>query len=223
MSKRQIKSRERDAVIQAINAGAVPRIGIQPIAVGRSKETDVLLKDIEKIADDGSAIRFIIGEYGTGKTFFLSLVKQISLEKKLVVVSADLATDRRLHATGGQARNLYSELMRNLSTRTKPDGGTLQNIIEHFISDLARKTRAENIEVEEFINRELSSLEGLVGGFDFAIVLSAYWRGFDEGDDSLKGSALRWLRGEYSTKTEARKDLGVRTIIDDAFFTITSS
>lgn len=218
MTKSKIKPRERDAVIQALNAGVVPRVGIQHIAVGRSKETDALLKDIEKIADDGSAIRFIIGEYGAGKTFFLNLVKQISLEKKLVVVSADLAPDRRLHATGGQARNLYSELMRNLSTRTKPDGGALQSIIERFISDVARKARSENIEVEESINRELSALEDLVGGFDFAVVLSAYWRGFDDGDDDLKGAALRWLRGEYSTKTEARKALGVRTIIDDASF-----
>ncbi len=218
MTKGKIKPRERDAVIQALNAGVVPRVGIQHIAVGRSKETDALLKDIEKIADDGSAIRFIIGEYGAGKTFFLNLIKQISLEKKLVVISADLAPDRRLHATGGQARNLYSELMRNLSTRTKPDGGALQSIVERFISDVARKARAENIEVKEFISRELSALEDLVGGFDFATVLSAYWRGFDDGDDNLKGAALRWLRGEYSTKTEARKDLGVRTIIDDASF-----
>ena len=134
MSKGQIKPRERDAIIQALNAGVVPRIGIQHIAVGRSKEIDALLKDIGKISDDGSAIRFIIGEYGAGKTFFLNLVKQISLEKKLVVVSADLAPDRRLHATNGQARNLYAELMRNLSTRTKPDGGALQSIIERFIS-----------------------------------------------------------------------------------------
>lgn len=218
MTKSRIKPRERDAVIQALNAGVVPRIGIQHIAVGRSKETDALLKDIEKIADDGSAIRFIIGEYGAGKTFFLNLVKQISLEKKLVVVSADLAPDRRLHASGGQARNLYSELMRNLSTRTKPDGGALQSIIERFISDVARKARTENIEVEDFIHRELSPLEDLIAGFDFATVLSAYWRGFDDGDDTLKGAALRWLRGEYSTKTEARQDLGVRTIIDDASF-----
>ncbi|CCQ74219.1 ATP-binding protein [Magnetospira sp. QH-2] len=216
MTKRRIKPRERDAIIQALNAGVVPRIGIQHIAVGRSRETDALLKDIDKISDEGSAIRFIIGEYGAGKTFFLNLVKQISLEKKLVVVSADLAPDRRLHATGGQARNLYAELMRNLSTRTKPDGGALQSIIERFVSDAARKAKSENKEVEEHINLQLSDLEDLVGGFDFAVVLSAYWRGYNDGDDDLKSSALRWLRAEYTTKTEARKDLGVRTIIDDA-------
>ena len=218
MTKGQIKPRERDAVIQALNAGVVPRIGIQHIAVGRSKETDAILKDIEKITDDGSAVRFIIGEYGAGKTFFLNLIKQISLEKKLVVVSADLAPDRRLHATSGQARNLYSELMSNLSTRTKPDGGALQSIIERFISDVSRNARAENIDVEEYITSEISTLEDFVGGYDFAIVLSAYWRGFDGDDDNLKSAALRWLKGEYSTKTEARKALGVRTIIDDASF-----
>lgn len=214
-SAKKIKPRERDAIIQALNAGVVPRIGIQHIAVGRSKETDAMIKDIEKIADEASAIRFIIGEYGAGKTFFLNLVRQISLEKKLVVVSADLAPDRRIHATGGQARNLYSELMRNLSTRSKPDGGALQSIIERFISDTSRKAQKNGLDVSEAIQRELLPLEDLVSGFDFATVLEAYWKGFDDGDDILKGHALRWLRGEYSTKTEARKDLGVRTIIDD--------
>ncbi len=219
MTKNQIKPNERDAVIQALNAGVVPRMGLQHIAVGRFKETNALLKDIEKITNGSSAIRFIIGEYGAGKTFFLNLVKQISLEQNLIVISADLAPDRRLHATGGQARRLYAELMRNLSTRNKSDGGALQSVIERFISNVRRKARAENTdEVEKFINHELSALEDLVGGFDFVNVLSAYWRGFDEGDDNLKGAALRWLRGEYSTKTEARKDLGVRTIIDDASF-----
>lgn len=215
-SAKKIKPRERDAIIQALNAGVVPRIGIQHIAVGRSKETDAMIKDIEKIAGEASAIRFIIGEYGAGKTFFLNLVRQISLEKKLVVVSADLAPDRRIHATGGQARNLYSELMRNLSTRSKPDGGALQSIIERFISDTSRKAQKNGLDVSEAIQRELLPLEDLVSGFDFATVLEAYWKGFDDGDDILKGHALRWLRGEYSTKTEARKDLGVRTIIDDA-------
>ena len=218
MTQSKIKPRERDAVIQALNAGVVPRVGIQHIAVGRSRETDALLQDVERITDSGSAIRFIIGEYGAGKTFFLNLVKQISLEKKLVVVSADLAPNRRLHATGGQARNLYSELMRNLSTRTKSEGGALQSVIERFISDAVRKARTEGVAVEDLIHRELSPLEDLVAGFDFSVVIAAYWRGYDHGDDELKGAALRWLRGEYSTKTEARKDLGVRTIIDDGSF-----
>lgn len=218
MTQGKIKPRERDAVIQALNAGVVPRVGIQHIAVGRSREIDALLQDVERIIDSGSAIRFIIGEYGAGKTFFLNLVKQISLEKRLVVVSADLAPNRRLHATGGQARNLYSELMRNLSTRTKSEGGALQSVIERFISDTVQKARIEGLAVEELIHRELSPLEDLVAGFDFSVVITAYWRGYDVGDDELKGAALRWLRAEYSTKTEARKDLGVRTIIDDGSF-----
>ncbi|MEM7375601.1 MAG: ATP-binding protein [Bacteroidota bacterium] len=216
MIAKKIKSRERDAIIQALSAGVVPRIGIQHIAVGRSKETDAMIKDIEKIANKASAIRFIIGEYGAGKTFFLNLVRQISLEKQLVVVSADLAPDRRIHATAGQARNLYSELMRNLSTRSKPDGGALQSIIERFISDTSRKAKKEEVNVSEAIHSKLLPLEEFVAGFDFATVLEAYWKRFNDGDDMLKGHALRWLRGEYSTKTEARKDLGLRSIIDDA-------
>ena len=118
-----IKPKDRDAVIQSLRAGVVPRSGQHLIQVGRVKELEALIKDIERIVGDGSAIRFVIGEYGSGKTFFLSLVRSIALQKKLVSAHADLTPDRRLHASKGQARSLYAELMRNLSTRAKPEGG----------------------------------------------------------------------------------------------------
>lgn len=114
-----IRPRERDAILQALRAGVVPRVGQQHVQVGRADEVKALLTDIDRIADGGSAIRLAIGEYGSGKTFFLHLVRSIAMERKLVTVHADLAPDRRLHATGGQARSLYAELMRNIATRAK--------------------------------------------------------------------------------------------------------
>ena len=121
MSK--LKPRERDAIVQALRAGVVPKLGLRHIQVGRVREIEELVKDMDRISDGGSAIRFIIGEYGSGKTFFMNLIRLVALEKGLVVMFADLAPDRRIHATGGQARGLYAEMARNLSTRTKPDGG----------------------------------------------------------------------------------------------------
>lgn len=129
-----IKARDRDALINSLRAGVVPRTGQHLIQVGRSRELDTLIKDIEHISQSGSIFRLIIGEYGSGKTFFLNLVRSVGLEKKMVVISADLTPDRRLQATGGQARALYAELMRNISTRTKPDGGALPGLIEKFVS-----------------------------------------------------------------------------------------
>jgi len=125
-----IRPKERDAIIQALSAGVVPRLGLKFLQVGRLREVQALIKDIERIADGGSAVRFVIGEYGAGKTFFLNLIRLIAMEKRLVVLSADLAPDRRLQATGGQARALYVESLRNLSTRTKPDGGGLGGVVE---------------------------------------------------------------------------------------------
>ena len=119
-AKGTLKRRERDNIIQALRAGVVPKLGLQHIQVGRSREIEELLRDIERIDDGGAAIRFIIGDYGSGKTFFLNLIGLVAMEKGMVVLSADLAPDRRLHATGGQARSLYAEMARNVSTRTKP-------------------------------------------------------------------------------------------------------
>lgn len=215
-ARKPVKTKERDAIIQALNAGVVPRLGLHHVQVGRVDEIRAMLKDIDRIADDASAIRFIIGEYGAGKTFFLNLVRLIALERKLVVVSADLAPDRRLHASGGQARSLYAEMMRNMSTRTRPDGGALPSVVERFVSDAHKAATADGKPVDEVIHARLAPLEELVSGYDFAAVVAAYWRASEDGDDSRKAAALRWLRGEFGTKTEARQALGVRTIIDDA-------
>lgn len=131
-----IRRKDRDLIIQALSAGVVPRVGLQHIQVGRSQEVGALVRDIDRIADSGSAVRFVIGEYGAGKTFFLNLVRLIALERKCVTIHADLAPDRRLHATGGQARGLYAEAVRNMATRTKPEGGALPSIVERFVSTL---------------------------------------------------------------------------------------
>ena len=212
----RIRPKERDAILQSLRAGVVPRIGQQHIQVGRASEVNALLSDIERIADGGSAFRLVIGEYGAGKTFFLYVVRSVALEKKLVTVHADLNPDRRLHATGGQARALYAELMRNLSTRSKPEGGALASVVERFITQAVNDARAGDQTPEGVIRERLAQLTELVGGFDFAEVVAAWWRGHDLGDENLKNAAVRWLRGEFSTKTDARAALGVRTIIDDS-------
>lgn len=213
-----IKPKDRDAVIQSLRAGVVPRLGQHLIQVGRAKEIEALIKDVNRIADAGSAFRVVIGEYGSGKTFFLNLVRGIAMEKKLVTMHADLTPDRRLHATGGQARSLYAELAKNTSTRMKPDGGALQGIVERFISQAKSEAKQSGESSESVIRSKLLQLTEMVNGYDFAEVITAYCRGFEEGNEQLKRDAIRWLRGEFSTKTEARSALGVRTIIDDGSF-----
>ena len=211
-----IRPRERDAVIQALRAGVTPRVGLQHIQVGRSGEVAQVIADMGRIAGGGSAVRFVIGDYGAGKTFFLNLARSLALQHKLVVIHADLSPDRRLHATAGQARGLYAELMRNLSTRAKPEGGALASIVERFIAEAEAEARTEKAGVAEVIRRRLASVQDWVGGYDFATVLERYWRAHEAGEEAGKASALRWLRGEYTLKTEARDALGVRSIIDDA-------
>jgi P-loop Domain of unknown function (DUF2791) len=217
MSKpsKAIKARDRDTIIQALAAGVVPRVGLTYIQVGRAAEIAALLRDIDRVADAGSTVRFIIGEYGAGKTFFANLVRLIALERKCVTVHADLAPDRRIHASGGQARALYSEAIRNLSTRNKPEGNALASVVERLVTDAVKDAAERKIAVETVIDEKLAPIQDFVGGYDFATVLRAYWRGSEEGNEALKSSALRWLRGEFSTKTEAKQALGVRTIIDD--------
>lgn len=214
----QIKPKDRDTIIQALRAGVVPRFGQHMIQVGRVREIESLVKDIERISDGGSSFRLVVGDYGAGKTFFQNLVRSIALEKKLVVVNADLNPDRRLQSSGGQARSLFAELMRSISTRTKPDGGALQGIVEKFISTAKTEATASGVNTENIIKAKLDMLTELVNGYDFSEIIALYWRGSEAGDEALKTNSIRWLRAEFSTKTDAKNALGVRSIIDDASF-----
>ncbi|WP_308816677.1 ATP-binding protein [Pseudonocardia alni] len=213
----RIKARDRDALIQSLRAGVVPRTGQHLIQVGRAPELHALLADIGRISDGGSAVRFVIGDYGSGKTFFLNLVRAVAAQKKLVTLHADLNPGRRLASTGGQARGLYTELMRNTGTQTRADGA-LSAVVERFVTQAMDTAREQGTTPSKVIRARLDELTELVGGYDFATVIDAYWRGHDTDDDALQAHAVRWLRGEYSTRTEAKSDLGVRTIVDDASF-----
>ena len=210
-----LRPRDRDAILQSLRAGVVPRRGHQHFQVGRHRELEALLSDIERMADGGSSIRFVIGPFGSGKTFFLSLVRAVGLQKKMVTVHADMAPDRRLYSTGGQARHLYAEMMRNMATRSRPDGEALPAVVERFASSALGEARERGIEPDKVIHERLESLSEMVGGYDFAHVIAEYWRAHDAGESELQTQAIRWLRGEFSTRTDARRALGVRTIIDD--------
>lgn len=227
MTTQKVPRRVLTAIMNSVAAGVTPRTGIEHLAVGRRDEIAQLVRDLENVADGGAAFRVISGPFGSGKSFLLQLARNYALERNFVVADADLSPERRLTGTQGQGLATYRELARNVSTRTRPDGGALATILEKWISGvqsdvvqqqgLGPTDAAFGNAVEAQIVATIQRMEGLVHGFDFAQVISAYWRGHLQQDESLKGAALRWLRGEYATKTEAREALGgaVRVMIDD--------
>ncbi len=213
-----IKPKERETIIQSLKSGVVPRLGLQHIQVGRSEELKSFVNDVTTIAEGGTSFRFVIGEYGSGKTFFLSLVRSIALQKGLVTMNADLSPTKRLHGTDGHARVLLSELISSISTRTKQDGNALPNILEKFISKARAEAEQNSREVASVIYEQLSDLNEYSGGYTFAQVVNKYWTAYESGDDMLKDRVLRWLKAEYTTKTDSLRDLGVREFINDASF-----
>lgn len=211
-----LRPRERDALIQSLRAGVTPLLGARHIQVGRDAEIAALEKNLDRISDGGSAFRLVVGEYGSGKTFFMNLVRGAAMDRQLVVAHADLNPSRRLQASAGEARSLYAELMKNLATRTKPEGGALQIIVEKFITTALAEARKAGSKPEDIIHERLGDLNELVMGYDFATVIAAYWRAYETDDDVLKDNAIRWLRGEFTAKSDAKRALGVREIIGDA-------
>lgn len=225
MTELKIPKRLTTALVNSLTAGVVPRIGLEQIAVGRKPEVDAILRDLDNIAEGGAAFKLITGRYGSGKSFLLQMIRNYAMDREFVVADADLSPERRLVGTKGQGLATYRELMTRLSTRTRPDGGALEPILQKWIAALQQQTmqnqglRPDDLalpsEVEKQIYAVTNEMQNLVHGFDFAKVLASYWNGYKLADDDRKQAALRWLRGEYATKTEAKKELAVGVIIDD--------
>ena len=215
--KLKIRKKDRSAIIDSLKMGIVPRVGLQHIQVGRSAEISEMIKDFKAISEGAAKTRFIIGSFGAGKTFFLTLSKLMAHEHNLVVMNADLTVDRLLSGTEGRTRRLFSELVANMSVKTRPGGDALRSIIEGWASGVLESCGEEHI-TPTLLQKFLQPLEKYVNCYDFATVLSVYINAYEEGNDTDMNRALRWLRAEYSTKTEARTELGVRTIIDDGNF-----
>ena len=203
-----------DQVLKSLRAGVVPADHIDLIQVGRGGEQATLAKDILHIFKGGSSVRFVTGDYGSGKTFIGELTRQKGIKQGLVVATAALSPDKRLQAKTGETRNLYSALVRSFSTKARPNGTALVNIVERFILTTLREAHVNNVDPRAHIAHRLKDFEELAGGFDFIKVVQCYWLGFENQDDELKSTALRWLRGEFINLSDARAALGVRSIID---------
>lgn len=221
----KIPKRIAQTIINSLKGGVVPRIGLPYIAVGRRREVEALLHDVDIVGNGGASFRFIVGKYGSGKSFLLQTIRNHVMDRNFVVADADLSPERRLQGNQGQGLATYRELLRNLSVKSKPEGGALTLVLDRWISNVQIDTAAETglslddsafaQAVEQRIMNVIRSMQNLVHGFDFARLLSLYYRAFTEGDDELKGKVLKWFRGEYATKTEARQELGVTVIISD--------
>lgn len=220
----RIPKRILSSIIASVSAGVVPRMGAPYIAIGREDEVQSLLNDLENIAEGGACMRFIIGKYGSGKSFLMQLIRGYALDRGFVTADADLSPERRFCGSKGMGRATYREMMKNLATKSSPDGSALSGVMTKFFSLLRSQVASDGIspddkafdkEVEKRLFSLTSTLQGQIGGFDFSYILMKLYRAELDGDEMVRGECMRWLRAEYTTKTEARKSIGVGNIIDD--------
>ncbi|MCL2866498.1 MAG: ATP-binding protein [Clostridia bacterium] len=218
-----VPARIANILMNALKSGVVPRVGLEYITVGRAREIAAILNDIDLVSEGSASFRFIVGKYGSGKSFLLQTIRNYATARGFAVVDADLSPERRFSGTKGQGLATYKELIQNLSTKSKPDGGALPLVLERWLSGIQASIKAStdldgkafNREVERQIYAVTCSLEGMVNGFEFAKAVSAYWEGHLNDDQTMKNNVLKWFRGEYATRKEAREDLGINLIITD--------
>ena len=206
----RVPKRIAAVIINSLKGGVVPRIGLPYVTVGREREIQALLHDLELVADGGASFRFLVGRYGAGKSFLLQTIRTHAMGNDFVVADADLSPERRLQGGQGQGLATYRELVRNLSTKTRPEGGALALVLDRWVAALREQPDAETA-----LAAQLAPIQELVCGFDFTQVLRLYYRASLEGDDETRAGVVKWLRGEFRTKTEARGELGVNACITD--------
>ena len=224
----KIKKRDSTAILNSLLGGVVPSRGLQYVMVGRAEEAKQIVSDLNIVKSGSSVIKLFIGSFGSGKSFIQALIQQVAFKEKFVVAKADFTPERRLYGNDGKAVAIYTELMKNLSIATVPEGGALPTILDKWIGDVQAKVVQEKNygsvefdnpefvkDVEKEITAVIAKMDELTGGYDFSRILNLYFKGFIEDNNELQRKAIRWLRGEYKTKTEAKADLGVRDIIDD--------
>ena len=224
-AERKVPKRIAQTVLHSLKGGVVPRIGLPYITVGRKNEIQALLHDVDIIAEGGASFRFIVGRYGAGKSFLLQAIRNYVMDRGFIVADVDLSPERRLQGTRGQGLATYRELIGNLSTKTKPEGGALTLILERWISTVQSEALQESglqpgdpaltALVDQKIYAVTASVSELVHGFEFAQLLSAYYHAYLKSDDETKAKVVRWFRGEYALKREAKEELGVNIIITD--------
>ena len=222
---RKVPRRIVQTVLNSLKGGVVPRIGLPYITVGRKNEIEALLHDVDIISEGGASFRFIVGRYGSGKSFLLQTIRNFVMDRGFIVADADLSPERRLQGTKGQGLATYRELISNLSTKTKPEGGALTLVLDRWISAVQNEAMQETglspgdpalaSATDKKIYTVTASISELVHGFEFGRLLSSYYSAYVNGDDERKAKVVRWFRGEYSTKTEAKEALGVNIIITD--------
>ncbi len=222
-----IKPKEATAIVNSLIGGVVPKIGVQHITVGRSDEINAVVAALDDVKNGHSLVKFWIGDFGSGKSFMLHLLNTVALKQKFVVANADFTPDNRLYSNDGKGVALYAAIMDNVAIQTKPEGGALPTLMEKWIEQMIVKTAQDNniplsnIREEQYLNLVQNSIMKTineitdVGGFDFGTVVMKYYEGFIKDDEQLRRNALKWLKGEYRTKTDAKQDLGVREIIND--------
>lgn len=204
----RVPKRVAAVILNSLKGGVVPRIGLPYITVGREVEIRALLTDLSLIADGGASFRFLVGRYGAGKSFLLQTIRTHAMGEGFVVADADLSPERRLQGGQGQGLATYRELIRNISTKTRPEGGALNLILDRWVASCAEAD-------ESAVNAQLAPLEEMVHGFDFTRMLRRYRTAASEGNEEAMSRVTKWIRGEYRTKSEARAELGSSTIISD--------
>lgn len=201
-------------IIDSLRNGTVPAEGTENIAVGIDEELTEIQDQIERTREDKSAFKFIIGDYGSGKTFFSTSVREMAYDKKFVVSSVVISQETPLH----KFEELYRKIMEGMRTSENKKIPAFNFILEEWLLNIEDKvieiegldpyedSKKFQIEMNKRINEELMIVGSIAASFANAI--RAFYKAKYEGDTVLAQGAVAWLKGD-NVRAELKSKLGV--------------
>src|ERR671922_2016255 len=209
-------------LVRALKSGLIPSRGLERIAVGRAEELKQLRADLEFSQNGGAWVRCLRGDYGAGKTFLCSLLREEALRRGFVVAAVDLGRDAPLH----RFEVIYHRIMEGMRTDHFREVPAFEFIVQEWLFNLEREIqRAMGLhslnlerrgEFSTLIARRLSEQLASLRIYDssFANALRGYYEALQQGNEAVAHAAVGWLKGDSNVPAELRQELQIRGSVD---------
>lgn len=195
-------------ILMALKNGNVPEKGVKNLCIGREKEIDEFEKLLDKVNNKKAIVKFINGEFGAGKSFFLKVIEEMAYDKNFVVSWITLSNDVPFN----KIDIVYKNIVKSLKCKT---GTSLSHIIDRWITELkmmafeqTSNPQKQNQLVQESIYDDLAETREHASAF--AMAIESYNKLMNEEDYKTAEYAKAWLRGDSNIPYTEKRKFGVK-------------
>ncbi|HON81140.1 MAG TPA: BREX system ATP-binding protein BrxD [Methanoregulaceae archaeon] len=216
IEKRRLESLN---IINALRRGTVPAGGLERIAVGVDLEEDVIGAQFDYVAKGGGDLKFVRGDYGSGKTFLVARSLEIARGKGFVTAHVTISPSAPLY----RQKNIYQQICASL--RTREEEHALKAVIDSWLFSIEERllrVSDHHLEEESLEKATLKEIETALASISemnssLAAALRTYYRANNAGDFQTAQSAIGWISAEPNIGREFKQKAGIRGDVDETY------